>query len=165
MLEFLEGLSYLAAAIVALIGVNQWRREFYFRKRFELAEEVLPLFYEARDAIRSIRNPLWFASEGKSRAPEANETPEQTSARNQASIVFERYNHNRELFNTLNAKRYRFIAIFGNDTEPHFNAINEILNSIFSASRILADYWSKSNPGTQNIKKIRGNFLAKWSRE
>ena len=44
------------AAGVAIYGIRSWRREFRGKRQIELAEDVLALFYEARDAITAIRS-------------------------------------------------------------------------------------------------------------
>lgn len=74
-IELVESLAITFAAGIAMWGINSWRREFLFRKEYELAEEVLPLFYKAPDLIRGIRNPLRGAEEGQTRKPAENEHP------------------------------------------------------------------------------------------
>jgi len=111
----------------------------------ELAEESLCLFYETRDAIRSIRSPLGYGGEGESRKASGPETLEQKKARDQAFVVFERYQRHQELFNKLYAIRYRFIANFGmHDAEP-FDIINKIINDIFISARMLSEMWPKNS--------------------
>lgn len=51
----------IIASIVAIYGIRAWRREFIGKRKIELAEEVLALFYETRDIIRYIRDPGGFS--------------------------------------------------------------------------------------------------------
>jgi len=54
-LELLKGLAAIVALVVAVLGINAWRRQLRGKNEYELAEEVLSLFYRARDIIRAMR--------------------------------------------------------------------------------------------------------------
>ena len=54
-LDVLESLALIIAAVIAAFGINAWRREHVGKKRAELAEETLALFYEAQDVINAAR--------------------------------------------------------------------------------------------------------------
>lgn len=60
--------------------------------RVELAEDVLALFYEARDAVAYLRHPLVLSGEIEDMKKAENETEPQWEARKNASVVFKRYN-------------------------------------------------------------------------
>ncbi len=49
--DVITAVSVAIAALAFVVGVNAWRREFVGKRRIELAENVLALFYEAQDAI------------------------------------------------------------------------------------------------------------------
>lgn len=139
--KILESLAVIAASGVAIWGINSWRREMRGRKEYELAEEVLALFYEAKDKISVIRSPFGYIGEGENRKERPNETPEEKRALNDAYVVFERYQKNQETFNRLHALRYRFMAIFGEDKVKPFYDLNNIVNEIFTAARMLGRLW------------------------
>ena len=111
--ELFKNISLIIASGAVIYGVNAWRREFIGRRRIELAEEALVLFYEAKDALRWIRSPGGFVGEGQTRKPRENETPEEKEIFDHAYIVIERYNKQQELFNKIHAMRYRYMAKFG----------------------------------------------------
>ena len=52
---------------MAAYSLDAWRREFMGKRRMELAEEVLALFYQARDVIEQIRSPVRYLGEGQTR--------------------------------------------------------------------------------------------------
>lgn len=124
------------ASIAALKGVNTWKREFQGKKKIELAEEALTSFYQVRDAIRRIRNPFSDSEEGKSKIPESLQG--ELSGKNVPHIykVLERFEKEEHIFNKISAMRYRFMAIFGNDSEVPFEDIRKIINDIFSAAQM-----------------------------
>ena len=148
--EVLKILSPLMGSVAAIIvslaaiyGVRAWKREFIGKRKIELAEETLALFYEARDAIAAIRNPFGFAGEGTSRKPQENETEEQKEAWDRAYVAFERYGKHQELFSRLYSTRYRFAVKFGKDKAQPFEEIRIIVNEILIAARMLGDSWAK----------------------
>jgi len=77
MLQIIRDVAVMAASLVAIWGINAWRREFKGKRDMQLAEDVLCLLYQAEHAIEAIRFPIYDLAQGRSREPEKNETPEQ----------------------------------------------------------------------------------------
>jgi len=151
----LASIAAFVASIVAIYGINTWRREFLGKRRIELAEDVLALFYEVKDAIAGIRNPFSFEGEGSTREPIKGEAPEQKKARDRAHIVFERYKKREEVFSKLYSMRYRFMAQIGKDKAQPFEEIHKIIVEIFTAARRL-------NHVTDESIEIKYNDLARY---
>jgi hypothetical protein len=143
--EIVQSVSLIVAALSVVFGVNAWQREFVGKRRIELAEDALALFYEARDAIRYIRSPLGHVGEGSSRQAAENESPREKEIYDRASVVFERYNKHQELFNKIHSMRYRFISHFGKGAAQPFDDLRSIVNDIFFSSFMLARYWSEQD--------------------
>ncbi len=152
--NILESISIIVAAGIAagtvVFGVNAWRREYVGKRRLELTEEVLALFYEARDVIRYIRNPSGYSGEGSTRNAAPNESPEEKQINDNAHVVFERYNKRQDLFNKLYSMRYRYMAQFGKDSAKPFDDLYKIVNEIFKSARMLSHYWKQQ--GRRNWK-------------
>ena len=147
-LQIVESLSVIIASIVAVFGINSWRREMRGRKEYELAEEVLTLFYEAKDKIKAIRSPLGKKDEAEGRKTGEHETPAQKEALDQVYFIFKRYQNYQETFNRLDALRYRFMALFGNAKVEPFTRLNKMINSIFIAANMLGGhYWPRLREG------------------
>jgi len=146
-LNTLETISIIVASLIAsgavVYGINTWRREYIGKRRLELAEEVLALFYEARDAIRSIRNPFGEAGEGSTRKSAASETPEEKQINDNAYVAFERYNKRQDLFNKIHSMRYRYMAQFGKDSAKPFDDLGGMVNDILRSASILPHYWKQ----------------------
>jgi hypothetical protein len=167
-IKLFQGISVIVASIVAIYGINAWRREFVGKRRIELAEEVLALFHEATDIIRYIRDPGGFSKEGSSRETEGQETPLVKEARDRAFVPMERYNKHRATFSKLYSLKYRFVAYFGKDAAAPFDDLRGILNEIFRAARRLARYWSieSGTPMTeQQVKKREMSEAIFWEDE
>jgi len=146
-IKIFESISIILASVVAsgavIYGVKAWRREYIGKRKIELAEEVLALFYEARDVIAYIRNPFAFSGEGSTREADPKESPEEKQINDNAYVVFERYNKRQELFNKIYSMRYRYMAQFDKDEAKPFDDLYKIVNDIFISARMLPHYWKQ----------------------
>ena len=135
----------IASACWAIIsGIGAWKREFIGKRKIELAEETLSAFFEIKDAIAFIRNPWSSGNEGATRQRSTYETEPETQLLDRGYIVFERYESKKDVFVRFNTLRYKFMAVFGTDTENIFKETNQSLNSIFISSNMLAThYWRR----------------------
>jgi hypothetical protein len=144
---YFELVSYvvvIVAAGVAIWGINAWRREFVGKRRIELAEDVLALFYEAVDAIKAIRMAGVYSNEGDSYKPHDSESPEEIAINRDAFVTYERDKMYHELFGRIRAVRYRFAAYFGKDkTEPIDDLLlirQDILRAANKMAKLEKDY-------------------------
>jgi hypothetical protein len=135
-------LAAIVASIVAIYGINSWRHEFRGKRRIELAEYVLALFYQARDAIASIRNPLSMGDELSAPTKE-NESIEVKEAKDKVYFIFKRYKDREQLFSKLISVRYRFMAQIGADKVGPLDEIQTTVNEILITARLLANVWAK----------------------
>lgn len=53
----IQAVAIASASVVGIRGLNTWQREMVARRRADLAEHTLTLFYRARDTIAYIRMP------------------------------------------------------------------------------------------------------------
>lgn len=142
--ELAKNISIIISALAFVSGIRAWRREYIGKRKIELAEETLMLFYQARDAIQNIRNPFGQIGEGNTRQKGEHETKEETELLNRAYVVYERYQKHEEIFNKLQSIRYRFMARFGRENDAPFIDLNTILNEIFIAAQMLGThYWQR----------------------
>lgn len=141
LLTIAQAIAIISACWAIISGVGAWKREFIGKLRIELAEEVLAAFFEIKDAIAFIRN-LWSSgTEGRTRKREPNETEQESQLLDRGYIVFERYESKKVIFVRFNTLKYKFMAVFGMETETIFYDTNKTLNSIFSSANMLATYY------------------------
>jgi hypothetical protein len=142
--DVITSISVAIAALAFIAGINAWRREFVGKRRIELAESVLALFYEAQDAIREIRNPFSYVGEGATRKRSESETEEESQLLDKAYVVFERYKKREKLFAELHSMKYRVMATFSSNAGESFDELDRIINEIFSSAHILGTfYWKR----------------------
>ncbi|MDJ0674154.1 MAG: hypothetical protein QNJ36_01925 [Calothrix sp. MO_167.B42] len=146
----ITSVSVMIAALSFVSGVSAWKREFIGKRRIELAESVLAMFYEVEDVIREIRNPFSHNDEGKSRKRSDNEREEESKLLDRAYIVFERYQKREKLFAELRSMKYRFRAAFVTQTDKlfeeldPFEELDKVLQDIWiSASMLGSYYWQR----------------------
>ena len=139
--ELAKNISIIIAALTLMSGIRAWKREYIGKRKVELAEDTLMLFYQARDAIRDIRNPFGRIGEGSIRQKASNETESETELLNRAYVAYERYQKHEEVFNKLQSTRYRFMARFGRENEAPFIELNKIVNDIFISAHMLGTYY------------------------
>lgn len=154
-LEIISTVAIVIASVVAILGINAWRKEFHGKRKIELAEEVLTLFYEARDAISAIRSPFGFQGEGSTRKPQEAETQQEKQARDRAYIVYERFDKRKEVFNKLYSKRYQFMARFGTDKIQPFEDLRHIVIEIQCAADELAELWCEVPFNQEHEKRLQ----------
>lgn len=151
LLNILQSASIIIASFVAIYGITSWRRETKWRRKYELAEEVLALFYECREKYAIIRSPFSTTDEGKSRKRADNETHTESELWDRAYVFFERYEKVKSSFIKLSSLKYRFITHFGKETEEPFLELTRITNTILSAARRLGyQYWPRQGKGFMN---------------
>jgi hypothetical protein len=152
--DIVKSISIIIASIVAIYGINSWRREIKWKRKYELAEEALSLFYEVEDAISIIRSPLSSNSEGTTRKQGENERNEDTEILDRAYVVIERFENNKEPFFKLRALKYRFITLFGKESEKYFNDVIKLTNKIMTVSGFLGRrYWKEQ--GKRNFTDVQ----------
>jgi len=140
-----DSVAVVIASLVALYGISAWKREHVGKKRIELAEEVLELFYKVREIIQDARNDLaWSDDLAPPREPQDGETEEEKRTRDYAHAYMYRYSVRQETFDQLEAKRHRFIVYFGESARQPFKDLNGIIGRVRGAVRTLARLEGKS---------------------
>ncbi|MBU1147960.1 MAG: hypothetical protein KKD11_06360 [Candidatus Omnitrophica bacterium] len=163
-MEFIKDLSVVIGLWVLFYKIAAWHLEHRGRRNIELAEETLALFYEAKDVIGWMRSPMSFSTETDSVKEEGRETKEQFEARKKASVIFVRYNQNKELFNKIHSLRYRFMAQIGKEKAKPFEDLNKIVKEIISSARLLAILWPERHFTTEEAKKKHYEQIRKTER-
>ena len=160
-LNIIQAVAVVAAAIIGSKALNTWRREMIGRKKADLAEQTLAAFYEARDIIRAARQPGGFDHEGKSRRPIEGETEDEAQYRNWVYVPAERLLNENEFFARLEASKYRFMALFGKEHATPFDTIKKVRNRILISSGMLI---RSSRERVEEREQQRRN-REKWERD
>lgn len=141
-LDIIQALSVTTASIVAVFGISSWRREIKWKRKYELAEEVLSCFYDVSERFDIIRNPSGYVGEGKTRKKNNNESQEESEILDNAYVVIERFEKEKAPFIRLKSLKYRFMVLYGKESGEPFDEIIRLTNKLFLASHRLGHrYW------------------------
>ena len=124
-----------------------------WRRRYDLAEQVLVAAYEADDALRWARAPVTFVGEAATREPVEGESEKLKRKRDFFFIPLERLSNNGKIFATLQTLRYPVSAHFGEDALKPLGIIAEAHHGIMLAGRILVEHVQEEDDPT-----FRQNF-------
>jgi hypothetical protein len=125
------------AAWIGLRGLEKWRAETIGKRKAELAEEVLADFYKARDIIDGARFPARYDGEGDTRQHLEWETEDDRRALNAYFAPIERLTKWADFFAQLHARRYRFVAHFGQDSVKLYDELDKIRKEVIEAATML----------------------------
>lgn len=151
--DIIQSFSVIIASVAAIYGISSWRREAKWKRKYELAEEVLALFYECKEKFQIIRSPAGHSLEGNTRKRGENETQDETQRLDNAYVFIERYEIEKEPFIQLWSLKFTFMTIFGKEAGQPFDEIKKILSSIFfAASKLSQRYWK--DQGRKNFSDL-----------
>ncbi|HRF74997.1 MAG TPA: hypothetical protein PLJ00_07890 [Chitinophagales bacterium] len=137
-LDIIESLAIVFAAGTSIYAINTWKREGLWKKRSDLAEEVLLNCYDVNNKLGEIRSPGSFPSEGKTRLENTNENRIEKEIRNWAYVPIERLNNRREPFLNLEKLKLKCKIYFVPEVLVHIDQILNTQNEIINASRRFA---------------------------
>jgi len=144
--DVIQSLAIVTASIVAILGINSWREETKWKGKYEMAFEVLSLFYEAQENIRIIREPASGGNEGKSRIRSEKESKVDSESLDLAYVARERYENHQDPFIKLRTLKPRFRALFGNGSQIPFDDLSKLMSNIFLAAHFLGTRYWKDRP-------------------
>jgi hypothetical protein len=122
----------LVIAGAALWGLTAWKRELTGKRRAELAEDTLVLFYEARSNLNDAR---------QCRPPMQSEAlvPEQKDISNKDFYPpRDLLRQQSKFWARFFAARFRFAAVFGKEHEKHFGEIYGCRTRVMQAANVLS---------------------------
>lgn len=135
-LSIAESVAVICASIAATIGISSWRREARWKRKAEVAEEVLLAFYKVRSVFEVIRSPVVWNEEVDS------EDKDQLRAR--ASVTTKRYQSKVAAFDHLRTLRWKYCIVFPRATQAPFEEVEVLLRQILSSSyRLGAVVWPR----------------------
>lgn len=147
--EILRDITVIIGICIAIYNINSWRREHIGKRKIELAEDTLTLFYKVVDVIHYLRHPFGFTSETEDIKRMNGESEDSYQARKNASVLLKRYNEHQELFSRIHAMRYRFMVQIGKEEAKSFDELRKITIELISSARRLSRLWARSDFRTE----------------
>lgn len=130
-LEKLSAISDFGILIVAIWGMRSWYREYTYKKKSELAEEILCLFYQMQESISWIRHPAALDFE----IDEIKKQTNRATCKGEAAPFYYlvaklRIQEKKELIASFSALKYVAKAKLDKKLAPCFENIVRLINTI-----------------------------------
>lgn len=148
-IDIIESISVILASIFAICGINTWRKETRWKRKYELAEEILANFYEAQRDIQEIRMPVRLAWFNESELKADNDT----KIRNEAHNYYERIAKNRAAYDRLETLKFRFMILFGKKHEGYFSELGKIYGKLYLANNEVVRIKLSPDPDNEELKR------------
>lgn len=134
-LNLLQTIAVVTAAIVAIVGIKSWRRELLGKRRSEIAEQAIVTASSVKDALIYVRNPFGFKGEGQSRNRINDENENTLEILDQDFVPIERMNKFLDDFSQLKSTKLLCKAHFGDEAIESFDELLRIRSEIISAAQ------------------------------
>lgn len=137
------------------------KQQALFKRRFELAEQILSDAYTLRALMVYVRNGAAFGGEGTSREPAADESDNLKRRRDVYYVPAERLHKEKDFLGAMFTRRYASRALFGEDAEKAYNLMLGAVHRVRVASAYLID-WTRefSSISSETIQKLEADI---WS--
>lgn len=112
-------------------ALSDWKR------RTELAEQVLADFYKAQRFFHEARVPLSTKGEGSTRVRRKGEEPSKTDHWDAIYAPYERLTKHIDFMSEMHARRFKFMANFGKLSEEPFLVFSRSYNRVAFATGLL----------------------------
>jgi hypothetical protein len=153
-LSYLEKISIIFASIVAIWGIKKWHNEYIGKKKIDIAEEVLSVFYEIEGAFKHIRSP--FVSPNEENNIDIDDNFNHVVKI--SNIALNRYNNHKDLFSKFYKLKSKFKIYFEEENHKVFKELDECIIELLVAIEDIRFY--------ENIRKeMRGKTKIEYSEE
>jgi hypothetical protein len=154
--EFDKQISELKFAFdkrISIEKLNHERQQAIFKRRFDLAEQVLADAYQFRDMMAYVRNGAVFQGEGDTREKEKFETDNEARNRRTYFVPLERLQARSEFISAMMVRRVTCRAHFGEDAEKAFDAFHKAIHRVRISASMLSDMSSDYEQGDKDFKE------------
>jgi hypothetical protein len=131
--EIVVGFSAAIVAIVAILGLTQWRKELQGKARFEAARKLAYLAYQFRDQYKSARGMLTSASESSGRYRHQDENVSEAQHRDEYFARINRLRLLQETLKEINQVCWEAEVLFGRDIGGLIKPFEELFTMLHSA--------------------------------
>ena len=131
-------------------ALSDWKR------RTDLAEQVLSDFYKAQQLFREARVPWSTKGEGSTRVRKKGEDQCKTDHWDALYAPYERLTKSVDFFSEMHVRRFKFMANFGNLAEGPFLVFSRCYNRVATAMGILLR--DEARLSSERIEKLEADI-------
>jgi hypothetical protein len=142
----------ITAAVVAVKGLDTWRRQLKGHSEYELSRRILVTLFKYRDSVNSVRHPAMWHYEMPSPSDEEKKlmNAEQISYYGTSKAYQIRWQKVQDERTSLYADLLEAEAIWGDDLNTHFKVVFTLQHELFNQVR---HHLELINPETPEYKK------------
>jgi hypothetical protein len=128
--DVITGLSALIAATIAILGLQEWKKQLKGKNEYELAQRMLRATYKVRDSIAWVRNPFQSAGEISQAMKESNIEGDPVAdptiyIRSEGAVYQKRWQKVQEAFVELESITLEAEAIWGQAVKENLKPLQQ----------------------------------------
>lgn len=135
MKDFATIFSVVTVGVIAILGYGSWKKQLKGKTKYELARRLLLNVYQARDAIRDLRNPVILSWEEKRALKEANieiaDTDPDYKLKTLKAIYEMRWRRVAKAGRELEVDQFEAEVIMGPDVQEGIETLKRIMGTIY----------------------------------
>ena len=134
--DIITGLSALTAAIIAILGLQAWKKQLKGKTEYELAQKYLKAVYKIREALAWVRNPYQSRTEIAQAMIEAklenipNNDPS-FHVKSTMAVYQKRFQKVTEAFLDLDAIMLEAETLWGEGVKEHIKSLQKHSSKLF----------------------------------
>lgn len=133
--DIITGVSALIVAIVAVKGLQTWKKQLKWKTEYELAKRLMGATYKVRQALALVRCPVKYVGEVSQAMKEANIEGELIDNqarrfRNEAADYENRMQKVKEAFDDLESVLLEAEAIWGQDVRENIKPLQQCITTL-----------------------------------
>lgn len=140
-LEAVNTVAIVTGAIVAIVGVNTWKKELAGKVEYELARRYLKSVYKVREAIKFVRNPFIPVDEISIALKESGleEADYSDHERSNRAVYSKRWKKVTEASTDLNVELIEAEVSWGKEAVEVSKGLTDQVNKLFVALKMFLE--------------------------
>jgi len=132
-LEAVNTIAIVTGAILAVRGINNWKKELKGKTDYELARRFLRCVYKLRDAVKFVRNPFIPRDEIESAIKESGLGDNDISDQKKytRAVYAKRWKKIQEAFTDLNVEQLEAEISWGDRAKTITDGLDKQVNNLF----------------------------------
>ncbi len=133
--DIITGLSAFTAAVIAIMGLQAWKKQLKGKTEYELAQRLLRATYKVREAFSWVRNPFQSAAETSNAMKESNIEGDpinnpKVHAQSEGAVYEKRWQRVQEAFVELESVSIEAEAIWGQSARDNFKPLQTCASTL-----------------------------------
>jgi hypothetical protein len=158
--DIITGLSALTAAIVALLGLQAWKKQLKGKTEYELAQKYLRAVYKIREALARVRNPFQSAIEiaeamKEMKFEDVSVTDPSYPVKSATALYQKRFQKVNEAFLDLDTIMLEAETLWGEEVKEHIRLLQTHSSKLFVTIQIYILNMEHNVPYTAEENKER----------